>query len=570
MSIILFLIVFGAKAESYFVSNKPELETAVNLAQPGDNIVIKNKVWTGVDFILTCNGSANQPITICPETPGGASLEAGSRIEIGGDYLVVSGFKIVNGSNANNAIRFSANGDYAFHSRLTDCLIDDWGPSNSTTKIHWVVLYGGYNRVDHCQFTHMNHQGVTLMVKAGADQVGHHQIDHNYFGSKPDGPGNGYETIKMGGGDYSMYPLNTTVEKNYFYRCDGEVELISNKSWENIYRYNTFFECQGTITLRFGRECIVEGNYFLGNGVSNTGGIRITDQDHLIINNYFENLEGENARAAISIMSGIPDIEGGNSGHSQTKNARILHNTIINCKESINMGYLDEDDLGDPRGELTAPENCTIANNIIWSSHAPLIKEDSASINTKWHTNMAYGADIGNEPDSGIFIQNPELKLSASGVWIIEDGSPVINKGTILTETVIFDFEKQMRADGMPDIGADELSDEQVDKLPITQADVGLSWDVATHIFESKIVTKSIQVYPNPCNQKFHISIDKNLLGSDIKMEIFDLSGKVKHSELISNLYSNPEITVNQLKGFHIVRLTSSIGIFYAKIIFNL
>ena len=82
---------------------------------------------------------------------------------------------------------------------------------------------------------------------------------------------------------------------------------------------------------------------------------------------------GTDARAAISVMSGIPDAEGGNSGHGQTKNALIAHNTVVNCKESMNIGYFDEDDLGDPRGDITAPENCTIANNIISSSFAPLL-----------------------------------------------------------------------------------------------------------------------------------------------------------------------------------------------------
>jgi len=36
----------------------------------------------------------------------------------------------------------------------------------------------------------------------------------------------------------------TTVEQNYFYRCDGEHEVISNKSCRNLYRGNTFVECQ--------------------------------------------------------------------------------------------------------------------------------------------------------------------------------------------------------------------------------------------------------------------------------------------------------------------------------------
>ena len=143
---------------------------------------------------------------------------------------MVSGFKITNGSHTSGAVRFYSGSDFAYHSRLTDCLINDWGPSGTTDRIHWVMMKGGYNRIDHCVFSNMNHSGVTLRVRSGADQEGYHQIDHNYFGPKPGGDGNGYESIKVGDGDTSMYALNTIVEKNYFYRCNGEVEMISNKS----------------------------------------------------------------------------------------------------------------------------------------------------------------------------------------------------------------------------------------------------------------------------------------------------------------------------------------------------
>jgi len=569
-SVVLLTLFFVQEnnAASLFVSNKAEFDTAVSLAQPGDSIVLKNKVWTGVDFKLTCNGTASQLITICPETPGGASLEGGSRIEISGDYLVVSGFKITNGSNTSSAVRFYSGSDFAYHSRLTDCLINDWGPSGTTDRIHWVMMKGGYNRIDHCEFSNMNHSGVTIRVRSGADQEGYHQIDHNYFGPKPGGDGNGYESIKVGDGDYSMYALNTIVEKNYFYRCNGEVEMISNKSWKNTYRYNTIVECQGTITLRWGQQCIVEGNYFLGNGVENTGGVRITDKDHLIINNYFQNLEGDKARAAISIMSGIQNAEGGNSGHGQTKNAHILHNTIINCKESINMGYYDKDDLGDPRGPITAPENCTLANNLIWSSHAPLIKESWApSINTTWLSNIVFGAALGIDPNSGLIYQDPKLELSSSNIYRVVPESPAINSGTPLDEPVLYDFESQVRLDNMPDIGADEFSSEEVDAFPITQADLGPHWNKDDLAIKTT-KTHLLQIYPNPANQKFTLALDRSLIGTTIKLDIINMSGKIVHSELIFPSTVKHEITVNHLIGLHMIRLQNGDGVYQFKILF--
>jgi len=555
-------------AHCYQVSNKAGIEEAVRLALPGDSIVLMDKVWSGVDIILTCNGSEDQPIAICPENPGGASLEHGSRLVIAGDYLVVSGFLIRNGNHADNAIRFASGSDYAYHSRLTECVIHDWGPSDPSTKVHWVVVSGGYNRIDHCRFTNMHHRGVTLVVKAGADQVGHHRIDHNYFGNKPEGAGNGYESIKMGGGDYSMYALNSVVAENVFYRCDGEVELISNKSWSNSYRHNTFIECMGTITLRFGRECLVEGNYFLGNERKETGGIRITDQDHLIINNYMEGLQGKDARAAISMMSGIPDIEGGNSGHAQSKNVRVLHNTIIHCKESLNIGYYDKDDLGDPRGELTAPENCTIANNILWSSHAPLIREDwESSINTSWATNIAFGAELGVVPDSGMRIEDPLLAASEAGIYNITLESPALNAASLMQDTIRFDFETQARQDGSPDIGADEWSTDPGKGYPLGPEDVGPSWQLPTHAPESHLALKILQIYPNPTRGPFRLHLPQELMGSDLRVEIMDVSGRKIWTATFPQVSENPQIALDHVPGLYLLHIQYKNQLFQSKII---
>jgi len=555
------------------VTNKTELGNAINSAAPGDTIILKDQVWVGMVMELKFKGTSDQPIVLRSQTPGGASLESGSRLEIGGDYIVVEGLKFVRGYSTSSAILFNSGGRNANYCRVTNCLIDNWSPDNVSTKFHWVQVMGSYNRIDHCRFSNMNHPGVTVLVKAGADQPGHHQIDHNFFGPKPEGEGNGYESIKMGGGDYSMYPLYTLVEKNLFYHCDGEVELISNKSWNNTYRYNTFYDCQGTLTLRWGRECLVEGNYFIGAGRDNTGGIRITDQDHVVVNNYLENITGTDARAAISVMSGIPDTEGGNSGHGQTKNARILHNTIVNCRESMNIGYFDEDDLGDPRGDITAPENCTIANNIIYSSSAPLIKEAWApSINTTWLTNIGYGASLGILLDSGFIETDPGLELSAGGIMKIAAGSPAIDMGTILADTVRTDFDMQLRADGKPDIGADEFSDGPGENLPVMAEDVGPEWytSPALGLESHKGLSRqegSLVIYPNPAKEKFFIAVDHMSMNKTVYVEVFDAFGKKVIDKKFTDLADNPEIECHDLKGIFIVRVRTGGMAFHSRLI---
>ncbi|NUQ65115.1 MAG: hypothetical protein HUU20_21840 [Pirellulales bacterium] len=80
--------------------------------------------------------------------------------------------------------------------------------------------------------------------------------------------------------------------------------IISNKSCENVYRGNTFRGCAGALTLRCGKRCVVEGNFFFGEGKKGSGGVRIIDSDHRVFNNYFADLLGDDYRAALSLMNG--------------------------------------------------------------------------------------------------------------------------------------------------------------------------------------------------------------------------------------------------------------------------
>lgn len=43
---------------------------------------------------------------------------------------------------------------------------------------------------------------------------------------------------------------NLPQNKISFVEQNGETEVVSSKSNRNIFRYNTFYHCQGTLTLR--------------------------------------------------------------------------------------------------------------------------------------------------------------------------------------------------------------------------------------------------------------------------------------------------------------------------------
>eukprot|EP01031_Cornospumella_fuschlensis_P051210 gene51210-62619_t len=92
-----------------------------------------------------------------------------------------------------------------------------------------------------------------------------HLFRFNYMGPRTVIGSNGYEGIRAGVSSQQGYNLASTFEFNYFYRTiygSGEPEAVSNKSSNNTYRYNTFREVRGQITLRHGDGCTVEGNFF--------------------------------------------------------------------------------------------------------------------------------------------------------------------------------------------------------------------------------------------------------------------------------------------------------------------
>src|SRR5205085_6289094 len=159
----------------------------------------------------------------------------------------------------------------------------------------------------------------------------YHVISRNYFGPRPvlTAASNGGETIRVGTSDESFHLSRSTVEDNFFERCNGDVEIISSKSLENIYRRNTFYECEGALTLRHGNGSVVEGNYFFGNHKTNTGGVRIIGEDHKVYNNYFQDLAGTASRSPLSIMQGLENSP--LNGYFQVRNATVVFNTFVNC-----------------------------------------------------------------------------------------------------------------------------------------------------------------------------------------------------------------------------------------------
>ncbi|QDU15842.1 Chondroitinase-B precursor [Gimesia maris] len=337
-----------ANAEEVRVETPAALQSAVKSAQPGDVIKIVGADWSDVKIKLYLEGTKEKPITVQSQV----AFTGASELNLLGEYVVLDGFTFRNGSLKTGHV-FRVRGA---HNRVTRCTIEGYNPERIDVRYQWLSLYGHHHRVDHCRFAGQNHSGTTLVVWLDDDgEVGRHRIERNHFLNRPQGKGNGFETLRIGTSETSMKSARCVVAENLFENCDGEVEHISNKSCDNIYERNTIVGCAGALTLRHGNNCIVRENLILGDGDRHSGGIRVVGEGHQIIGNHIEGI-GDRIDGAIALSAGVPNPK--LNQHAQVQNVLIDGNTLIdNAGEEIVKGH----GLGS-RSRTLLPVNITIKN----------------------------------------------------------------------------------------------------------------------------------------------------------------------------------------------------------------
>ncbi|QBN17459.1 chondroitinase-B domain-containing protein [Flavobacterium nackdongense] len=370
IKIISLVVLLFSKSLSYsivrpevrvLVHNVKEFNIAVAQAKAGHFIVLSNGIWKNAELLFEGMGTSTNPITLTAEEKGKVILSGASNLRIAGEYLVVEGLVFKNGfTPTTELISFRKDSKkLANHCRLTQCVIDHFSNPERFESDYWISIYGKNNRIDHNHIEGKQNLGVTMAVRLETEesQENNHQIDHNYFGPRPNLGSNGGETIRIGTSHYSLTNSRTVVEFNYFDRCDGEGEIVSNKSCRNTYRFNTFFECAGSLTLRHGSGTLVDGNVFIGNNKPFIGGIRVINGDQTVINNYCVGLTGYRFRGALVIMNGVPNSTP--NRYHQVKNAVIKNNTFVNC-DHVQLC------AGSDKERSATPINSNISDNIFF------------------------------------------------------------------------------------------------------------------------------------------------------------------------------------------------------------
>lgn len=332
---------------------------AVRSAKPGDTLIIKDGIYRDLEINFIGRGDSAKPIVIKAQSPGKVVISGQSSLRLAGTGIEVHGFHFTNGYAPNGAaIEFRSGAEVANHCRITNCAIDNFSPPSRETENSWVALYGRRNRFDHNSIVGKLNAGVTLAVILDEERniENHHLIDHNYFGERPNLGSNGGETIRVGTSQSSLLSSRTRIVGNYFDKCDGEVEVVSIKSCDNIIRSNGFYECAGVLALRHGHRNLVENNVFNGSAKTNTGGIRVINESHTIRKNYFYGLKGDRFFAALAVMNAVPNSLP--NRYHQVKDVSISENTWLNC-DNILFGVGRDN-------ERTLPAyNVLFGNNII-------------------------------------------------------------------------------------------------------------------------------------------------------------------------------------------------------------
>lgn len=563
--LLLFLFIASsllANARQTYVSTASEINNGSWIA--GDTVVMRNGTWTNQSISFKAIGTDLKPIVLTAETPGNVILTGTSKLGFSGKYVIVSGLFFKNGTlSGSDVVSFrTSSSDLAENCTLTNCAIANYNPSLNTVDSKWVSIYGKNNKVDHCSFENKNNSGTLMVVWLINGVTVNHIISQNYFGyrnSNLDANGselNGQEIIRVGDSGTSMTTASVIVQGNFFEHCNGEIEIISNKSCGNLYTNNVFFENHGMLTLRHGNSCTVEGNYFFGNGISESGGVRIIGENHKVYNNYFEKLRGTDYRSAICIVRG--KLNSLPSEYFQVKNALVAFNTMVDCSEAFSINYNSSTTCTLP------PIGTVIAHNNVYNTTSSNLNVDvdlsDVSMDIAWKNNLMNQGKYTNfsyTVSQLITGKDPKLTLAGTTINTFEptSGSALLNYTTTDYPEIISDIRGRDRGTTAKVPGAGQIWGTVSRYMP-TKTGVGASFfnNTGTGI-------KSPQKTTN-----FKAFISNHQLVTQVttpgQLDIFDTTGRCMFRQILNEGLNT---SLFSTKGIYILSFIANNGEYHSQ-----
>ncbi len=260
------------RGKAHIVRTPSEVSRLSGQLAAGDQLVLAAGLWKDARFTFEGHATADAPILIRPEKPGGIVFTGESSVRFHGEHLIVHdlAFREVTISR-NNAVIFGVGNGEA--KPANDCIfnrihIADCGLSNPAERAKnrlWLMsMRGSRNTVANSTFRGLKNIGQMLgaaeLPVEGLQQLhvlNNHFIDRPYLDQQ-----NGYEVMQIGWSGVRAAPAGSLIQGNTFERCDGENELITLKASDIVVRDNRFLASQGVLCLRTARRVLVKDNLF--------------------------------------------------------------------------------------------------------------------------------------------------------------------------------------------------------------------------------------------------------------------------------------------------------------------
>ena len=534
---LLVFSLYSFAASAQFYTDPEDLETDVNAANSGGVFIVSDGTYNDFEATIENTGTAANPIIIKAESVGGVLLTGESKFVFKKSaHCILEGF-IFDATSDETLVKLEG----CHHIQVTRNTFE----LTTTESVKWVYIGGVWNDntlpfqypshhnvIDHNIFQNKTTPGHYITVDGsheddGSDEVYYQstydEIRLNHFRNNGPRAVNEQESIRIGWSEMSPSSGHTIVEHNLFDNCDGDPEVVSVKSCDNIIRHNTFRSSYGSLSLRHGNRNIVEGNFFFGNnkpvGTSATGsslytgGIRIYGTDHVIINNYLEGLNGTRWDAPITLTQGdaIDGQSTSYSKHFRAERVLIAHNSLINNTHGIELGFDNNNNYNKDLKDIT------IANNLITGSENALVAIVDASndpgTEIDWQNNLMYptgnavtlsGATSTSFDTTEVRAVDPMLTYNTPlGYWKSTSSTPVFSSNSVVFNTVLEDIEGQSRTGGISNPGADEYSSTVVRFSPLDSVDVG-PYAYGQLVVDPMIKT-NLKITPNPADHEVRI-----------------------------------------------------------------
>ncbi|OLQ72889.1 hypothetical protein BIT28_06810 [Photobacterium proteolyticum] len=479
------LIIFSglSHASDLQATNKADLFKSLKRAKCGDTIYINDGIYKDVQFKANKVCSSKKQLTLTSKNPGKVSFTGDVNIMLTGDYFTLSGINFVDGNRDYDSDLITVRGK---GNRISNNNFDSFDDSKGI----WIKLEGTHSLIDHNSFSGKKTKGSYINIDVDSSTPSYHKVSYNYF-TRPLLGGNGGSASRVGHGSMHDYNARNIFEFNLFDNENGESEVVSIKSSENIFRNNTFLNSKGHLSLRQGKRNVVIDNYFLGSGAAKENGLFVRGEDHLVFNNYFYNMAPSKKKkdfGTISFGASSSKFDqkradrGLNPFHfPKTKNVFLVNNTTVQSKSSsIVIG--SQYSLKDKKNRSTLPENIYIINNILSNAKSAIniIKENNNNIlDNNYISGMKSKQSYkGLQEKDIIFTQKgrlslPENKESFKSTPLTD----YINKMKLFESDWNEYSPLKQRLENVTNAGFSEIKDAQGKPLPpLTKEDVGVNW----------------------------------------------------------------------------------------------